>query len=116
MLRRVFALLGLLALSPADATLIEYSFSGSLFGPVAPYYLSTTHEAFGVEEGDRITGGFLFDDAAPRTSYTELADGSSTSTYDMSDLRFWIGVGDYVLRATGSQLTISDAARNPLYP
>jgi hypothetical protein len=107
MFHRAIAVLALLAISPAHATLIEYSFSGTLNWPYQSFP-SSSYEAFGVKVGDSITGGFLFDDAAPRTSYTEQYRTSS-STYDMSALRFWVAVGDYVLRATGSQLSILDS-------
>ena len=115
MFHRAIAVVALLAISPARATLIEYSFSATLNpAPFPPYYSTTTHEAFGVAEGQHvITGGFLFDDAAPRISYTEYMGSGSTSTYDMSDLQFWVAVGDHVLTATGSQLTISDAPPQP---
>jgi len=78
-------------------------------------------QAFGVQFGDTITGGFLFDDAAPRTSYSELTVldccGSpaivTTSTYDMSNLSLWATIGNYVLGATGGNLTIRDAPYDP---
>lgn len=106
MVHRGFALLIALLAYPAHATLLEYSFSATLYHP--NYAPRLANEAFGAEVGDRITGGFLFDDAAPRTSYTAWPDGESTSTYDMSDLWFWVTVGDHVLGATGSELTIRD--------
>ncbi|HET7607761.1 MAG TPA: PEP-CTERM sorting domain-containing protein [Gammaproteobacteria bacterium] len=112
MSHRAIAVIALLAISPAHAALIEYSFSGTLYWPY-PSWPSSSYEAFGVELGERITGGFLIDDAAPRTSYTEPRSGWSTSTYDMSDLRFWVAVGDHVLGATGTRLTIADAAPDP---
>ena len=111
MSHRAMALVALLATSPAHATLIEYSFSAQLSWPY-PSYPDSSYEAFGVGVGDDITGGFLFDDTAPMTSHTESPYASS-STYDMSDLRFWVTVGDHVLGATGSQLTISDSLPQP---
>ena len=110
MLRPGFALVGLLAFSPADAALIEYSFSAELDPSRSN---STLYEEFGLVPFSRsfVTGGFLFDDAAPMTSHRDYqingASGSS-STYDMSNLRSWVNVGDYVLTATGSALAIFD--------
>src|SRR5690242_1516735 len=111
MFHRATAVVALLAISPAHATLIEYSFSAQLSWPYFSYP-DRSYEAFGVNVGDQITGGFLFDDAAPMTSHTESPYWSS-STYDMSDLRFWVTVGEHVLGATGSQLTISDYLPQP---
>jgi len=111
MFHRAMAVVALLAISPAHATLIEYSFSAQLSWPYRSFP-DSSYEAFGVEVGDLITGGFLFDDAAARTSHTDQY-GTSTSTYDMSDLRFWVTVGDHVLGATGSELAIADSAPQP---
>jgi hypothetical protein len=108
MFNRAMAVVALVAISPARATLIEYSFSAQLSWPYSSFP-DSSYEAFGVEVGDLITGGFLFDDAAATISHTEQY-GSSTSTYDMSDLRFWVTVGDHVLGATGSELAIADSA------
>jgi PEP-CTERM motif-containing protein len=113
MLYRGVAVLGLLAVSPAHAALIEYSFTSTIAN-----YGSGVHETFGVEVGDTINGGFLFDDAAPRTSYSEdlivgydgWATGvAATSTYDMGSLRLWASVGDRMLTATGDELWIADS-------
>jgi hypothetical protein len=113
MLRHGLALLTALAILPAHATLIEYSFSASLTGADSPGFSSLAslraYEAFGVEAGDSITGGFLFNDEAPRTAY-EAFPRESRSTYDMSDLQLWVAIGDYVLRSTGSGLEIRDSA------
>jgi hypothetical protein len=103
MVNRGVALLALVALSPAHASLIEYSFTSTV-----SRLGGTVHEDFGVEVGDTITGGFLFDDAAARTSYKEdLIVGSngwatgvvSTSIYDM-----------FVGPLTSSELQVSDAS------
>jgi hypothetical protein len=117
MIHRGFALLGVIALSlPAHASLIEYSFTATLCGcnfnsENLPY------SAFGLENGDTITGGFLFDDAAPLTGYSEQSMGVfgvlRAATYDMSNLLLWASVGDHLLNATGDSLTIVDAAPNP---
>ena len=111
-----FALLTVLALSPAHAALIEYSFESRV--------LSRSPEAgdaFGVEIDSTITGGFLFDDAAPRISYVETPVGgccfppgiATASTYDMSNLLLWVNLGDYVLTASGDQLAIVDGSTHP---
>ena len=68
MLHRGVALLGIFTLSPAHASLIEYSFAASptnLGGDV--------REEVGVEIGDTFARAFLFDDAAPRISYAYYA-------------------------------------------
>src|SRR6185503_5034441 len=66
MLHRGFAVLGLLAISPAHATLIEYSFTSTIAG-----YGGTVGNDFGVELGDAIKGGFIFDDTATMTAHVE---------------------------------------------
>lgn len=110
MFHRGFALLAVLAVTPARAALIEYSFTAELDPSRSS---STLYDEFGLVPFSRsfITGGFLFDDAAPMTSHRDYqingASGSS-STYDMSNLRLWVDVGDYVLAATGSALGIFD--------
>src|SRR5262245_12807453 len=58
MLHRAVALVGLLALSPAHATLIEHSPLGNA-------------QDYGVGIGDTVAGEFLFGDA-PRTNYPNL--------------------------------------------
>src|SRR5258706_14477218 len=111
MLHRGFARLDALAISPAAAELIEYSYS----------FRSESYAAypnFGIPQGDTITGGFLFDDAAPRTSHTERPNGGavvglpdgilSTSIYDVSSLLLWVVVGDHRLTARRDELTIAD--------
>ena len=112
MLHRGFALLAALAISPAHAALIEYSYSFR-----SESYAAYTN--FGIPQGDTITGGFLFDDTAPRTSHTESPNGGgiiglpdgilSTSIYDVSSLLLWVDVGDHRLTARGDELTIVDA-------
>jgi hypothetical protein len=117
-LHRVLAVPALLALFPAHAALIEYSFEAEIW---RDHSMEVAVQAFGVQFGDTITGGFLFDDAAPRTSYSELTVldccGSpaivTTSTYDMSNLSLWVTLGDYVLSAAGGNLTIRDAPYDP---
>jgi len=113
MLHRGFAVLGLLAITPAHATLIEYSFTSTIAG-----YGGTVGNDFGVEVGDSIKGGFIFDDAAPMTAHVEgeivgnygWATGVATaSTYDMSGLQLWANVGDHMITATGDELFIGDA-------
>lgn len=113
MLHRGFAVLGLLAISPAHATLIEYSFTSTIGG-----YGGTVGDDFGVEVGDSIKGGFVFDDAAPMTAHVEgeivgtagWATGVATaSTYDMSGLQLWANVGDHLITATGDELFVGDA-------
>jgi PEP-CTERM motif-containing protein len=120
MLYRGFAVLGLLAVSPAHATLIEYSFSSTIAG-----YGGTVGADFGVETGDSIKGGFVFDDAAVQIAYTEdeivgydgWASGVATgSTYDMSALRLWADVGDKTVTATGDELFIGDAPTLVYHP
>ena len=67
MLHRAVALVGLFALSPAHATLIEHSFTSpvtNLDGGI--------HEDFGVGVGDTIASEFLFGASAPRTHYPRL--------------------------------------------
>jgi PEP-CTERM motif-containing protein len=79
MFSRGVALLGLVALSPAHASLIEYSFTSTI----------NIHEDFGVEVGDTITGGLLFDDAA------ELqAPDSAEWGYGVIDRGFGISFAD----------------------
>ena len=113
MFNKGVALLGLLALSPAHASLIEYSFTSTITN-----LDGNLQEDFGVAIGDKITGGFLFDDAAPRTSYTEdLIVGNngwasgvvSTSIYDASNVLLWAMVGDNRLTSLGNDLWIADA-------
>lgn len=113
MLHRGFAVLGLLAISPAHATLIEYSFTSTIAG-----YGGSVGNDFGVEVGDSIKGGFIFDDAATRTAYVEdeivgnngWATGVATaSTYDMTGLQLWVNVGDHMVTATGDELFVGDA-------
>src|SRR5262245_44178989 len=120
MLGRGVALLGLVALSPAHASLIEYAFTSTITD-----LSGNVHEDFGVEVGDTITGGFLFDDAASRTSYTEdlvvgydgWATGVvSTSIYDMSNTALWAMDGRHRLTATGDDLWISDAPPQVYHP
>jgi hypothetical protein len=70
---------------------------------------------------DTITGGFLFDDAAPRTSYVETPVGgccappgvATASTYDMGNLLLWVNLGDYVFTARGGDLAIVDGSTSP---
>ena len=107
MLRKGLALLAFLVLSPAHATLIEYSFTSRVYSTTPPYPFFPG----GLVGGTRINGGFVFDDAAPRTSYQEeWIDGgfSSTSTYDMGNLLFWAPIRDQTLTARGGTLTIAD--------
>lgn len=120
MLHRGFAVLGLLAISPAHATLIEYSFSSTIAG-----YGGTVGNDFGVEVGDAIKGGFVFDDAAPMTLHVEgeivgydgWATGVATaSTYDMSGLPLRAKVGDRTVTATGDELLIEDAPDRAYQP
>jgi len=113
MFHRGFALVAVLAVAPAHATLIEYSFTAELTGARSVPFSVLGEFGLPVYGPSYVTGGLLFDDAAPRISYTEYMGSGSTSTYDMSDLRFWVAVGDHVLTATGSQLTISDAPPQP---
>ena len=119
MFKRGLALLAVLAVTPAHAALIEYSFTAFVNGNSSnEMRFPAPLEAFGLERQPWVTGGFLFDDAAPRTSYSEqlITSGLSpqlpylrtTSTYDMSNLRFWVNVGDHVLSATGTSLSIQD--------
>lgn len=120
MLHRGFAVLGLLAISPAHATLIEYSFTSTIAG-----YGGNVGNDFGVEVGDSIKGGFTFDDAAPMTAHQEgeivgydgWATGvATTSTYDMSGLPLWAKVGDQTVTATGDELVIADAPDRVYHP
>ena len=118
MVYRLLAVPAFLSLFPAHAALIEYSFEAEIWRDSST---EVAVQAFGVQFGDTITGGFLFDDAAPRTSYSELTVldccGSpaivTTSTYDVSNLSMWVTIGDYVLNATGNNLTIRDAPYDP---
>jgi hypothetical protein len=100
MLRRGFALLTILALSPAHAALIEYSFeSKAITGIGGGHYIL----------GDAITGGFLFDDAAPLISHNDYPSPfglTTNSTYDMSNLSFWVTLGDDTFTALGDMLFI----------
>ena len=109
MFHRGFALLAVLAVAPAHATLIEYSFTAELTGARSVPFSVLGEFGLPVYGPSYVTGGLLFDDAAPRTSYEEghLA-GASSSTYEMSNLRLWVNVGDYVLTATGGALSIHD--------
>jgi hypothetical protein len=119
MFQRGIALLAVLAATPAHATLIEYSFTGGFRNATV-----LVLEDFGVDPNHAaFTGGFVFDDAAPRTSYEESLvtyfDGTgyttylaSSSTYDMSNLQLWLNLGDYTLRATGISLTINDGPQS----
>jgi hypothetical protein len=121
MLHRVLTLLGLLLISPAHAALIEYSFNASAL------CVSPCQGALGIRTGDTITGGFLFDDAAPRTSYQEeqfpyhdyggqnLVAVRSESTYDMGNLLLWVTVGDQVFSARGDELFIRDVTPQSIY-
>ncbi|HET7609683.1 MAG TPA: PEP-CTERM sorting domain-containing protein [Gammaproteobacteria bacterium] len=86
MLYRGVAVLGLLAVSPAHAALIEYSFTSTLAD-----YGTGAQENFGVEVGGPANGGFAFDDAAVRTYYSQ-------------------DLFDHTLNATGDELWIGDAA------
>ena len=113
MVNRGVALLGLVALSPAHASLIEYSFTSTVTN-----LGGNVHQDFGVEVGDTITGGFLFDDSAARTSFNEdlivghdgWATGvATTSIYDMGNVLLWAMVGDQRLTSTGDSLLITDA-------
>ena len=113
MLHRGFAVLGLLAISPAHATLIEYSFTSTIAG-----YGGDIGNDFGVEVGDSIKGGFVFDDAAPMIAHAEdeivgyggWATGVATaSTYDMSGLPLWMKVGAHTVTAASDELLIEDA-------
>jgi hypothetical protein len=79
MLHRGVALLGIFTLSPAHASLIEYSFAASptnLGGDV--------REEVGVEIGDTFARAFLFDDAAPRISYAYYAGAQRLQTSEVS--------------------------------
>ena len=114
MVNRGVAILGLVALSPAHASLIEYSFTSTVSN-----LGGNVHQDFGVEVGDTITGGFLFDDTAARTSFKEdlivgnngWATGTvSTSIYNMGNVLLWAMVGDQRLATTGNDLLITDAA------
>jgi hypothetical protein len=120
MLNRGVALLGLVALTPAHASLIEYSFTSTITG-----LGGNVHEDFGVEVGDSIPGGFVFDDGAVRTAYTEdlvvgydgWATGVvSTSIYDMGNLQLWATVGSHRLTSTGDDLWITDAPTHVYHP
>jgi PEP-CTERM motif-containing protein len=88
MVNRGVALLGLVALSPAHASLIEYSFTSTVTDLGGNVY-----QDFGVEVGDTITGGFLFDEAAARTSHQEdliVGTGPLTSSeLQVSDASEW---------------------------
>jgi hypothetical protein len=79
MLHRGVAVLALVvAISPAHAGLIEYSFSVEL-DPSRSH--STSYGEFGLVPFCRsfVIGGFLFDDAAPRTFHSEALLGPSRS-------------------------------------
>lgn len=110
MFYRGFALVAVLGVTPAHAALIEYAFTARVDGNVS---IATLRD-FGLNpNGDYVTGGFLFDDAAPMTSHEEYQFRdypvwSSSSTYEMSNLRMWVNVGDYVLTATGGAVSIRD--------
>jgi PEP-CTERM putative exosortase interaction domain len=100
----------------AAAVPIEYSFRSTVDG-LSPGVEGLT----GVKLGDEITGGFIFDDAAPRTSYEVCSPGcnydgtvfypgvGSESTYDATNMMLWAIVGDRVLTSRGTSLTIRDA-------
>ena len=111
MFHRGFALLAVLAITPAHATLVEYAFTARVDG----FTSIATVRVFGLNpNGDTVTGGFIFDDAAPMTSHEEHQFGDypvwySSSTYDMSNLQMWVNVGDYLLTVTGGGVSISDA-------
>jgi len=111
MFHRGFALLAVLAVTPAHVTLIEYAFTARVDGNSS---VATMME-FGLNpNGDSVSGGFIFDDAAPMTSHEEhqffdYPAWTTSSTYDMSNLRMWVNVGDYVLTATGGVVSIVDS-------
>ena len=108
--------------APASAGLMPYTFTAEIDGldPLVADLLS-------VEIGDTISGGFLFDFDAPRTSFSQCDDcnydGSvfipgvrTNATYDMSDLLLWAAVGNRVLGATGDTLKIQDVPTGTYAP
>jgi len=108
MLHRGFALIAALAVFPVHAGLIEYSFTSQ----VDTAYGHTPPGAFGgLNGGDIVTGGFLFDDAAPRITTYPSGPGT-TSRYDVSNLLLWVILGGQTFTATGDELYIQDR----LYP
>ena len=80
MLYRGVAVLGLLAVSPAQAALIEYSFTSTIAN-----YGSGGQENFGVAVGDAINSGFMFDDAAVSATGDELWMGGAAPNVYSAD-------------------------------
>ena len=106
MFRKCFALVAVLAVAPVHAALVEYSFEALYIDPA----LSGSRYVF----GDTLTGGFLFDDAAPQLSHNEYSNAgcgfcrpSSNATYDESALSFWITVGGTTYTGKGDLLGIA---------
>jgi hypothetical protein len=102
MVYRYFALLAALTIFPVHAALIEYSFTALADG-------DTQDPIFGTESGGTITGGFLFDDAAPMIPDPPPPGSPLGTRYDMSNLLLWVTLGDQVLSARGDQLLIRNS-------
>jgi hypothetical protein len=106
MLHRGVALLGIFTLSPAHASLIEYSFTASPTNRGGD-----VREEFGVEIGGTLARG-LFDDAVPRFYYAHYAGAQRLQTSgDSRQTGSHIGWLDYCLQEwvigplTNSQFT-----------
>ena len=97
--RHGLALLALLAVSPAHATLLDYSFEGQS--------RPSADETFGLEIGGTISGALLWDEAP--TQFGEPYPGTaSTSSYAMSNLLWWVILGDQTFTARGGKFAMRD--------
>lgn len=114
MLHRGVALLGIFTLSPAHASLIEYSITSA----TTNNWGGDVHEDFGVEVGGAIADGFLFDDAASRISYayyagTQRLQTSGGSPQTSSNLVGWVEycLQDWVIGPlTNGSFQVADAS------
>ena len=121
-MRRLLCCVLLLVSATANASLVPYEFTAQVDG-INP----ATASLLPVGLGDVITGGFLFDDAAPRTSFSQCADcnydGSlfisgvrTNATYDESNFALWARLGSYLIAASGTTLTIQDVPTGTYAP
>ena len=99
----------------ASAALLRFNFTSEIDG-----ISSEVANRLGVAVGDTITGGFLFDDQAPQTSFEHcdaclLVDNDrdewsyrTSATYDLSQAILFGQVGGYSFGATGGDVLITD--------
>ena len=97
---RHLALSAFLAISPAHATLLEYSFDAQLG--------ASGVDVVGPGIGDLISSGFLWGEAAPKIAHklSERSSGTATATHDISNVLWWVILGDRTFTVWRDELAI----------